>query len=79
MTLKNDYKTIFFSLLGIFIFSCINAINFYNFKIFLLINKNLGGEQINHINQTKFIGSIIAGFALTQLINKLSNKKNYFN
>ncbi|AFC69461.1 hypothetical protein A3305_04365 [Rickettsia amblyommatis] len=75
MTLKNDYKTIFFSLLGIFIFSCINAINFYNFKIFLLINKNLGGEQINHINQTKFIGSIIAGFALTQLINKLSNQK----
>ncbi|AAU03728.1 hypothetical protein [Rickettsia typhi] len=73
MTLKNDYKTIFFSLFGIFIFSCINAINFYNFKIFLLI-KNLGGEQINNINQTKFIGSIIAGFSLTQLINKLSNK-----
>ncbi|ADE29767.1 hypothetical protein [Rickettsia prowazekii] len=74
MTLKNDYKTIFFSLFGIFIFSCINAINFYNFKIFLLI-KNLGGEQINNINQTKFIGSIIAGFSLIQLINKLSNKR----
>lgn len=74
MTLKNDYKTILFSLLGIFIFSCINATNFYTSKIFLLINKGLGGEEINNINQTKFLGSIIAAFALTQLINKLSNK-----
>ncbi|XVN41612.1 MAG: hypothetical protein RCO49_03675 [Rickettsia endosymbiont of Argas persicus] len=74
MTLKNNYKTIFFSLLGILIFSCINATNFYNSKIFLLINKGLSGEEINAINQTKFFGSIIAAFALTQLINKLSNK-----
>jgi len=74
MTLKNDYKTIFFSLFGIFIFSCINATNFYSFKIFLFINKGLSGEEINNINQTKFLGSIIAAFALTQLINKLSNK-----
>jgi len=74
MTSGNHYKTIFSSLFGIFIFSCINAINFYNFKIFLPINKGLSGEQINHINQTKFLGSIIAAFTLTQLINKLSNK-----
>ncbi|MGI4752336.1 MAG: hypothetical protein ACRYE8_01235 [Janthinobacterium lividum] len=51
MTLKNDYKTILFSLLGIFIFSCINATNFYTSKIFLLINKGLGGEEINNITQ----------------------------
>lgn len=74
MALKNEQKTIFFSLFGIFIFSCINATNFYNSKIFLLINKGLSGEQIDQINQTKLLGSIIACFALTQLINKLSNK-----
>ncbi|HJD56386.1 MAG TPA: MFS transporter [Rickettsia endosymbiont of Pyrocoelia pectoralis] len=75
MTPKNDYRTIFYSLLGIFIFSCINSVNIYNLKLYLLINKGLSGEEINHISQTKFLGSIISSFALTQVINKFSNKQ----
>ncbi|MGX6960575.1 MAG: MFS transporter [Rickettsia endosymbiont of Pentastiridius leporinus] len=75
MTSKNDYKTIFYSLLGIFIFSCINSVNIHNLKFYLLVNKGLNGEEINHISQTKFLGSIISSFALTQVINRFSNKQ----
>ncbi|WP_341790595.1 MFS transporter [Rickettsia endosymbiont of Polydrusus tereticollis] len=74
MPLKVDYKTIFFSLLGIFFFSCINSTYFYILKPFLLI-KGLNGEQLEHLAQTRLLGFIIAAFSLTQLINKLSNKK----
>lgn len=75
MTSKNDHRTIFYSLLGIFIFSYINAVNIHNLKLYLLVNKGLSGEAINYISQTKFLGSIISSFVLTQVINKFSNKQ----
>ncbi|MFY9589675.1 MFS transporter [Rickettsia endosymbiont of Halotydeus destructor] len=40
-----------------------------------MLSKGFNGEQIEHLSQIRLAGLIITAFSLTQLINKLSNKK----
>jgi len=71
---NNQPKTVLYSLLGVFFFSCVTYINTHITPPFLL-SKGIFSNGADSLELVEMLGYILAGFTLTQLVNIVTNKK----